>query len=299
MTLRQLHIFVIVATRLNVREASEKLRIAQPAISHQLRLLQEELHQQLYRKVSTGIALTSAGEILLREATLILNHVNVLPDKLGKASRAQTGASLTVGGSYSPSAVLLPSVLARFKKRHPEVELHLRTDSRIAIERMIAKGDVELAVLHNPPSHRLLTMELYRDEPMVAFAAPGHLLAEKKSLQVKDFRDVGFIIRKPEGGKSGGTQYLQLLSAQGFTTHIAMQCDSAEAVKTAVAREMGVGILYKDVLAESIRNGEFRLLKLPSGTMNGKSFIVYHKTRPLSETALEFLKLLRTYRDKY
>ena len=78
-----------------------------------------------------------------------------------------------------------------------------------------------------------------------------------------------------------------------------MECDSPEAVKTAVAREMGVEILYKDVIAESIRQGEFRSLKLPSGTMNGKSFIVYHKTRPLSGTALEFLKLLRKYRAKY
>jgi DNA-binding transcriptional LysR family regulator len=88
---------------------------------------------------------------------------------------------------------------------------------------------------------------------MVAFVAPGHPLAEKKSLQVEDFRDVGFIIRKPEGGKSGGRQYLQVLTARGFTTHIAMECDSPEAVKTAVAREMGVGVLYKDVMAESIR----------------------------------------------
>ena len=164
---------------------------------------------------------------------------------------------------------------------------------------MIAKGEVELAVLHNPASHHLLTMELYRNEPMVVFVAPGHPLAEKKNLQVKDFRDVGLIVRKPEGGKSGGRQYLQLLTAQGFATHIAMECDLPEAVKTAVPREMGVGILYRDVLAESLRKGEFRLLKLPSATMNGKSFIVYHKTRPLSGTALEFLKLLRKYRAKY
>jgi DNA-binding transcriptional LysR family regulator len=241
MTLRQLQIFVTVATLLNVSEASEKLRIAQPAISHHLRLLQDEFGQHLYHKVGSGIALTPAGELFLREAKVILSHIESLRNKLSKVSRSTTLRSLTVGGSYSPSAVLLPWVLASFKKQHPEVKLRLRTDDRIAIERMVAKGEVDLAVLHNPPSHRLLTMELYRDEPMVAFVAPTHPLAEKKRLQVQDFREVGLIVRKLQGAKSGGRHYLQVISAQGFTTNIVMQCDSPEAVKTGRGPRNGRG----------------------------------------------------------
>jgi DNA-binding transcriptional LysR family regulator len=249
--------------------------------------------------VGTGIALTPAGEVLLREAKLILGRVENLKAKLGSASTTNPKASLRIGGSYSPSAVLLPSVLARFKKDHPDIDLQLRTDNRLTIERMILKGEIDLAVLHNPASNRLLIMEPYRAEPLIAFVAPDHPLARKKRLTLEDVREVSFVIRKPLAGSGTGKTYLQKLRKQGFTTKVAMQCDSPEALKMAVTRRMGVGILYKDVIADSIKRGEFRALTLPSDASDGRSFIVYHKTRPLSEHALEFLKLLRTYRDEY
>jgi DNA-binding transcriptional LysR family regulator len=299
MTLRQLQIFVLVATRLSVQDAADELRIAQPEVSRQLRLLQEELRQHLYRKVGNRIALTRAGEVLLREASRILEQIQTLPAKLSKVSPAQASASLTVGGSYSPSVVLLPSVLAFFKKTHPALELHLRSAPRLKMEEMIVKGEVELAVLHNPPSHRLLKMEPYRPEPMVAFAAPDHPLAAKKNVSAEDCRGIGFIYRKPEADMSSGRDYFRALRKQGFDINVAMECDSPEAVKIAVGRGMGVGILYKDVISASIRKGEFKALKLPADEVKTRSLIVYHKTRPLSDAALEFLKLLRTYRGKY
>jgi DNA-binding transcriptional LysR family regulator len=118
-------------------------------------------------------------------------------------------------------------------------------------------------------------------------------------LAAEDFRNVGFIIRKPAAGLRTGTQYLEVLRKHGFTTHVVMRCDSPEAVKMAVRRKMGVGILYKDVIAEDIKKAEFKVLTLPADAPAGKSVIVYHKTRPLSAPAAEFLKVLRTYRDKY
>jgi DNA-binding transcriptional LysR family regulator len=299
MTLHQLEVFITVATWLNLRRASEELRIAQPAISHQLRLLQEEFQLQLHRKVGRGIALTAAGELLLREAKAILSRVENLRATLAGACGAPLAASLNVGGSYSLCAGLLPSVLARFKEAYADIELNLRTDSRSIIERWIVNGEVDVAVLHNPPPNRFLTMEPYRDEPLVAFVASGHPLARKRRLAVEDLREVGFIIRKPVAGVRTGKQYLEVLRKHGFTTHVVMRCDSPEAVKMAARRQMGVGVLYKDVIAEETRKGEFKVLTLPADTSDCRSFIVYHKTRPLCAPDVEFLKLLRTYRDKY
>jgi DNA-binding transcriptional LysR family regulator len=299
MTFHQLHIFIAAATTLNLRQASEQLRIAQPAISHQLRSLQEEFQLKLHKKIGTGIALTRAGELFLREAKAIVSRAENLRSKLAGGSRLPAVASLTVGGGYSPSAVLLPTVLARFKETHPNVQLNLRTDNRRAVERLILDGQVDVAVLHNPPSNRFLTMESFRDELLVAFVTSGHPLARKRRLTAEDFRQVGFIIRKPAVGIKTGKEYLQVLRKHGFTTHIVMRCDSPEAVKMAVRRKMGVGILYNDAIADNTRKGEFKVLPLPADIGPGKTFIVYHRTRPLSALALEFLKLLRTYRDKY
>ena len=78
-----------------------------------------------------------------------------------------------------------------------------------------------------------------------------------------------------------------------------MHCESPEAVKVAVRRRMGVGILLKDVVAEGLKKGEFKELTLPIAGLDGKSFIVYHKTRPLSLVAQDFLKLLRAQRARF
>ncbi len=298
MTLHQLHVFIVAATTLNLRQASEQLRIAQPAISHQLRLLQEEFQLKLHRKIGTGIALTRAGRLFLREAKTIVARVENLKVTLAGVATNPPVVSLNVGGSYSPSAALLPSVLARFKETHPHVTLNLRTHHRSAIERLIVGGEVDVAVLHNPPSNRSLTMEPYKNAPLVAFVASGHPLARKRYLAAEDFQEVGFIIRKPVADVRTGKQYVEALQKLGFTTNVVMRCDSLDAVKMAVRHKMGVGILYQDVIAEDAKKGEFKILSLPADTSNGKSFIVYHKTRPLSAPAVEFVKLLRIYRDK-
>jgi len=78
-----------------------------------------------------------------------------------------------------------------------------------------------------------------------------------------------------------------------------MHCESPEAVKVAVSRGMGVGILFKDVISDGLKKGEFRELRLPVDGIDGKSFIVYHKTRPLSPVAQDFLKLLQAQRARF
>jgi DNA-binding transcriptional LysR family regulator len=299
MTFHQLHIFIAAATTLNLRQASEQLRIAQPAISRHLRSLQEEFQSKFHTKIGTGIALTRAGELFLREAKAIVSRAEKLSSILASAAKTAPAASLDVGGGYSPSAVLLPSVLARFQETHPDVQLSLRTDDRRGIMRLLLDGHVHLAVLHDPPPNRFLTMEPYREESLIAFVAYSHPLARKRRLSVEDFRQVGFIIRKPAVGLRTGKEYLEALRRHGFTTHVVMRCDSPEAVKMAVRRKMGVGILYNDAIADDTSKGEFKRLSLPADIAHGKTFILYHRTRPLSPPAMEFLALLRSYRDKY
>ena len=298
MTLRQLTTFVLVARRLNLREAAEELDIAQPSISEQLRLLQEELGTRLYRKTGRGIELTEAGYLFLKEAKAILSRIERVKTKLGHTAAARTTEALTVGGSYSPSTSLLPSLLSRFRKTHPQVHLNLRTDNRLAIEGMILKGEVDLAVINNPPLNRHLTMELFRTEPMVAFVSPNHPLAKRKQLGWKDLRRVGFIIRKELRDRGSTHDYIQHLRKNGFRPNVTLRCDTPAVVKEAVRKKLGVGILYQDVVADNITRREFKTIKMPGDAFAGKSFIIYHKNRPLPPLAQEFLNLLHQHTQK-
>ncbi len=192
MNLDSFTVFAAVAKHGNVTRAADALSLSQPAVTKHLKLLEEHYKTKLYTRGGTGIELTLAGQLFLREVKVILSRVEALRAKL-RGTAVPSRESLTVGGSYSPSAVLLPSLMARFRKSHPQAELNLRTDNRLNIERLILKGVVELAVVNNPPSNRHLTMEPYRTEPLVAFVASDHPLGGKKQLTWKDLGRHGFV----------------------------------------------------------------------------------------------------------
>jgi len=160
-------------------------------------------------------------------------------------------------------------------------------------------GEVELAVLSNPTSNHHLAIGPYHTEPLVAFVASNHPLVGKNQLTWEDLGRHGFVIRQPLEGDGATAQFLGRLKDQGVQLKVVMHCESPEAVKVAVSRRMGVGILFKDVISDSLKKGEFRELTLPIEGSDGKSFIVYHKTRPLSPVAQDFLKLLRAQRARF
>lgn len=298
MSLDRLIVFATVAKHRNLSRASKKLHISQPAVTKQIKLLENEYGMRIFTRGGRGVRLTERGKTFLRDVKRLIKRYEKLKEKFAPVASASSVQTLTVGGSYSPSVALLPSLLARFKKAHPEAQLNLRTENRVAIEEIILKGEVDLAVINNPPLNRHLTMEFYRSHPLVAFVAPNHSLANRKRVMWEDLKSAAFIVRKGLGGRGTGMEYVQLLRKNGLTPTVAMQCDTPAAAKEAVRRKMGVGILYRDVVADNVKRGEFKSLKMPGETFEGKSYIIYHKNRPLSPLGHEFLELLRSHKSK-
>ena len=299
MPLYPFEMFATVARLRNLTRASVEMNVSQPALTQQLKNLEKEYELKLYKKGGKGVELTEAGKILLKYVQRILKQHEKVKRRLSATKALNKALSLTVGGSYSPSAVLLPSLLARFRKSHPQVELKLRTDNRPNIERLVLKGAVGLAVVSNPTSNHRLAVEPYRTESLVAFVANRHPLAEKKQLTWENLVRHGFVVREPLEGDGATAQFIRRLKDRGVKLKVVMHCESPEAVKVAVRRRMGVGILFKDVIALSLKKGDFKELTLPVNGLEGKTFIVYHKTRPLSPVAQDFLKLLRAQRARF
>jgi DNA-binding transcriptional LysR family regulator len=293
MSLDRLIVFAAVAKHRNISRASKELHISQPAITKQIKLLEKEYSMTVFTRGGRGVRLTERGYAFLKDARKLIKRYEKLKEKFAPVTPKSSVQALTVGGSYSPSVALLPSLLARFQKTHPQAQLNLRTDDRVAIEEMILKGEVDLAVINNPPLNRHLTMEFYRSHPVVAFVAPNHPLVNRNRVNWENLKSVAFIVRKGLGGRGTGREYIQLLRKKGLTPKVAMQCDTPATAKEAVRRKMGVGILYRAVVADNIKRGEFKILNMPGETFEGKSYIIYHKNRPLTPIAQDFLKLLR------
>ena len=298
MVFKQFMIFAAVARHRNLTRASQELRISQPGVSQQLKLLEGNYGIKLFKRSGRGVELTDAGRLFLSKITPILGQVDELNRSFDSKLPAPQAESLAVGGTHSTSAFLLPSLLAVFKKSRPEVGLTLRTGGRDAVERLVLTSEVELALVTGYPRFPQLDAERYRRERLVVFAAKNHPLARKRNITLRELGRVPLVIRGGKNLSSATESILRQNENQGLQLNIALRCESPESVKAAVREGIGVGILFEDAVTAEIRKNEFKALKVKDVKLEGESWIIYRRDKPLSSLAQEFLALLRKRRDK-
>jgi LysR family transcriptional regulator, transcriptional activator of the cysJI operon len=300
MTMDRFRVFAAAARYGNVTRASEELYITQPAVTKQLKTLERDYNANLYKRNGRGIELTEVGQVFLRKVkNLLKNYDSLIQISRANGSAAKVDALLTIGGTYSPSTSLLPSLMARFKESHPAAALSLRTDNKVVIEGLVLNGVVDMALLLLPEAlpNRRLAIEPICVESLVAFVHPRHPLAKKPRITFKDLARCGFAIRKRVSGTGATGQYIQDMRKQGVDLKVVMRCDTPEGVKEVVRNKLGVGLLFRGSVEDNIKRGEFKAIKLPADPIEGTYYLVYHKTRPLSPLAQDFLTLLRQQRD--
>ena len=298
MTLDHFMVFAAVAKHRSVTQASADLHISQPAVSKRLRLLERNYNAKLYNQAGRGIELTEAGKIFVRGIKTILKHHEQLKQKLSSVVSGDKVESLTVGGSHSVSAEWLPSLLADFKRTHPHVQTNLRTNNTASVVQMVLNSEADIAVVNNRPPSRSLIREPFRREPLVVFALPNHPVAEKQKLTLKDLARTPVVIRGAKGVSTTTERLLSKLKKQGVNFEVAMRCETPAAVKTAVRKKAGLGILLESNVKRDLRNGDFNAVKPPGLDLLGESYIIYQKNTPLSPNAQEFLGLLRRHKRR-
>jgi LysR family transcriptional regulator, transcriptional activator of the cysJI operon len=298
MTLKQFMIFAAVARHRNVTRASQELHISQPSVSQHLKLLEEGYKVKLFQKSNRGIVLTGPGNLFLNKITPILTLVDELERVFANGSKDAQVDSLVIGGTYGPSALLLPSVMAIFQRSYPHVELELRSANRPYMERLVLSSEVDMALVTGRPTSSNLIVEPYRKEKLVAFVARNHPLASKRELSLSDFARVPLVIHGRKNSLNTVVSMLRDLQRKGLEPAVAVRCESPDAVKTAVREKVGMGILYQDAVRHDLANGEFISVRLRGLKLEAESFVIWHRHKPPSSAALGFLRLLCWWRTK-
>jgi DNA-binding transcriptional LysR family regulator len=284
MTLHQLRIFDSVARHLNETKASEELHLSQPAVSLQLKLLEEEYGAKFHLSLSQGVKLTPEGQAFLDAIRPLL----IQAADITKSFKANAKASrpLVVGGTRNISVALLPRIIADFKQRHPSVRVVLETDISHTIERRVLDSAVEIAIIANPTYAPHIVLEPFKKFEIVAFVASNSPLIGKR-LTFKELAQIPLVVLRTS------KTYMELI-AQGYDPNVAVQCDEPDSVKAMVQKGVGIGVTYRDVIEHEVANGELQIIDVPDlSKIKIQSFIVYDDRRPLSPVAQEFLKLLR------
>ena len=287
MTPEQLITFATVAEHGNISHAAQALHLSQPAVSGQLKLLQEAFGEPLYQRAGRGVRLTAAGEQLLAHAERLRDTFRQA-QALREAMRGLERGTLRIGASTTPASYLLPYLIADFHRQYPDVLV--TTSHGNTAEIVAALDSVDIALIEGPPGHELPlgthTTPWHEDE-LVAIVPRGHPLAGTHKQPLTALGAYPLVLR--ESG-SGVRQVVERAFARdGVAMRVALEIAGVEGVKEAVRAGMGIGF----VSAMSIRHEDGALQRLqvsPQALLRRFSILMPHAATP-SRAAARFLAL--------
>jgi DNA-binding transcriptional LysR family regulator len=233
--LRLVEYFVAVAEELHFGRAAERLHIAQPSLSQQIRRLEQQLGVTLLERNSRNVQLTAPGKVLLREGRKTLSQSR----QAIRATRAAAAESLTIGFYGSAASALLPDVLSAFGERRPAVDVSVR-ELLLGDVDAILEGAVDLAFTRLLPGQADADIEVIAEEPRVAALAAAHPLGGRAAVAFADLRDEAFIVNPATETDGAPPRWLAEQRAHGLPGRIAAKSTSIQEILTLVATGRGV-----------------------------------------------------------
>ncbi|VVE10827.1 LysR family transcriptional regulator [Pandoraea eparura] len=258
MTPDQLLTFATVAELGNISHAAQALHLSQPAVSGQLRLLQESFGEPLYRRDGRGIRLTAVGEQVAVYANKLRQDYRQAIALRDDLRGMETGA-LRIGASTTPASYLLPYAIAEFHQRYPEVALHIVDGNTSEIVAQLDRLDVAFIEGAVPPGlSREIAVRPWRNDEVVAIARADHPLAQPPhGASLQAIAEYPLILREPGSGVRA--LVARAFSVAGLSPRVALELAGVESIKEAVRAGMGVGFVsamsmrHEDAALASVR----------------------------------------------
>ncbi|MGA0817024.1 MAG: LysR substrate-binding domain-containing protein [Burkholderiaceae bacterium] len=236
LSLRQLKIFVSAARLSSFAKAAEEMHLTAPAISMQMRDLEEDLGIPLFAKKGRGIALTSAGEYFLVYARRVLQSLREAEDMMAKLKGIETG-SLTIG-LVSTAKYFVPQLLAEFRKDHPGIQVVIQVRNRDQLIKLLREGEIDIAVMGKPPRDLDVRAEPFANHPHAFIAAPNHPLTKQKRIPVGTLDQEEVLVR--EAGSGTRAVMENFFEEHRFRPMSTIEMSSNETIKQAVMAGLGI-----------------------------------------------------------
>jgi DNA-binding transcriptional LysR family regulator len=283
-TVRQLRILVAVAKHLSLTRAAEELRLTQPAVSMQVKALEEMAGLPLVERVGRRVALTEAGVEMVHHAKAVLQVLAEAEDVLAALRGLKAGrVSIAV---VSTAKYFAPKLLALFSRQHPEIELKLAVNNRDTVVQFLVENEVDLALMGTPPHHLETTAFRFAKHPLVIVAAPDHPLAGERRIPVKALAAESFLVREPGSGTRAAME--RFFAAHHVRPAATTEISSNETIKQAVMAGMGLGFISQHAIGLELSVGQLVLLAVEDTPILRDWNIVHRTERRLSPAAAAF-----------
>jgi DNA-binding transcriptional LysR family regulator len=273
----RLKVFRTVAEAMSFRKAAEVLHLSQPAVSQQIRALEEEARVRLFDRAGgdghgSQIALTEAGRVLLGYANRAAAMMAEAERALAELNHEVTG-ELRLGASTTVAQYLLPRILGSFLKQYPNVRMSMVSGNTEEIVEAVAEEKVALGIIEGPPMRRDVKTEPMAPDELVLIVSPAHPWAQRKgTIPVAELTSVPLLLRE----RGSGTRRVveRALKDAGVplkSLEVAMELDSTEAIISGVEAELGVGFVSRWAIFKVLRLGTVKVVKV-AGLRIGREF---------------------------
>ncbi|MBK1653304.1 LysR family transcriptional regulator [Allochromatium vinosum] len=283
-SLRQLRVFEAVARHNSYTRAAEELHLSQPAVSMQVRQLEDEIGLSLFERLGKQVVLTEAGREVFHYSRAIgqsLREMEEVLESLKGVSRGSLRIAVASTVNY-----FAPRLMAIFQQRHPGIGLRLDVTNRESLVQMLDSNSVDLVLMGVPPRNVEVEAEAFMDNPLVVIAPPDHPLAGERAIPLARLAEETFVMRE-EG--SGTRQAMErFFSERGQTIRHGMQMTRNEAVKQAVRSGLGLSVVSLHTIELELETRRLVTLDVEGFPDRRQWYLVYRRGKRLSPAAGAF-----------
>ena len=283
-SLRQLRVFEAVARNLSYTRAADELHLSQPAVSMQVKQLEDQVGLPLFERLGKRIVLTEAGREI-HHYSLIIDHSLQEMEEVIESLKGVSSGRLQIAVASTVN-YFAPRLLAAFQQRYPGIGLRLDVTNRETLVQLLESNSVDLVLMGQPPSDVEVDAEAFMDNPLVVIAPPDHPLASERRIPASRLADEVFVMRE-EG--SGTRQAMErFFSERGLSIRHGMQMTRNEAVKQAVRSGMGLGVVSLHTIELELETGRLVALDAEGFPDLRKWYLVWRRGKRLSPAARAF-----------
>jgi len=290
--LASLQVFQTVAREHSFSRAAEKLYRTQPAVSISIRKLEEWVGQPLFVRGSGARMLTDAGVLLLEYADRMLNLREEIRKGMNDLRGLERG-QLALGVNESSIHALLPA-LDRYRRLHPGIHIKVHRVFSRDVPREVLNHHLDIGVISYLPEERdLAAVEFHRDS-LVLVVWPGHRLAKRKDVDIKDLGEETFVAHIVESPYR--QRVIQMFARHRVPLQMDIEMPTLESIKMLMEMKKGVAIVPRMCVESEVARGGLRALRIRQMRVVRRLYLVYRRDRPLTAAAQELIEIIRKKR---
>jgi len=284
---RRLQVFYTVAKLLSFTKAAETLHMTQPAVTFQIRQLEEHFNTRLFDRTHNRINLTEAGKRVYEYAAKIFELYGEMDNWVRQLTGDVSGV-LIIGASTTIAEYMLPALLGDFKHKYPEVNVRLKVSNTDGIVSMVENNVIDLGVVEAPVSNKNLVVDLCKRDQLVCIVPPKHPLAKEARIPAHRLLDFPYICREEGSGtREVLNEYLHTIGINPNELDVIMELGSPEAIKGAVEAGIGITVLSRATLSKELRLGD--LCAIPLDPPLERPFSFVHQKQKFRQRAMDEL----------